>query len=163
MDANTLNDFPIVSIRGAARLGRVKDVLFATDPLRVAALRTTDDWGESIVPFERITSFGNDAVMVETDDVGERSPLGDLRSFRSLKSIHNVKIVDETGAYVGSVKSVHFDPDSGRVDRVVAATGGLMGLAGATTTVEAADLRGFGDDILTISSTRKSSNAEVLT
>ena len=159
MDAKMLNDLPIVSVNGAARLGRVKEVLFATDPFRVAALRAADDWGELLVPFERVSSFGKDAIMVGTPDDGERARQQAFKELRSLGELERVKVVDETGAYIGTVKTLEFEPDSGRVQRIVAASGGLLGVAAATTTVEATDLRGVADDLLTISKIREEPQA----
>ena len=152
MDPATLKGVAIVSMEGAARLGRVKEVLFATDPpLRVAALQATDKSGESVVPFERVSSFGSDAVMVETPDVSEHAPQPSS-PLRSLADLLKLKVVDQSGAFVGTVKSLDFDPDTGRVERLVAAAGGVLGMGGTSQTVEAVDIRSVGDDLLTISS-----------
>ena len=156
MDPGTLNGVAIVSVEGAARLGRVREVLFDTDPLRVAALLAHDKSGESIVPFDRVSSFGADAVMVETADVSEHSPQP-LSQLRSLTDLQKLKVVDETGGYVGTVKSLDFDPDSGRVERLVAETGGVLGIGRKRTTVEAHHVRSLGGDLLTISSNQEPS------
>ncbi len=156
MDPGTLKGVAIVSVEGAARLGRVKEVLFRTDPLRVAALLAADESGESIVPFDRVSSFGSDAVMVETADVSEHSP-PPSNQFRSLADLQKLKVVDDTGGYVGTVKTLDFDPASGRVERLVAEAGGVLGIGGKTTTVEVRHLRSVGGDLLTISSNREPS------
>lgn len=151
MDPATLKNLAIVSVEGAARLGRVREVLFATDPLRVAALQAADKSGESIVPFDRVSSFGPDAVMVETPDVSQHSPQPSS-PLRSLAELVKLKVVDETGAYVGTVKTLDFDRDTGRVEHLVAEAGGVLGMGARRLTVEARDLRSVGADLLTISS-----------
>jgi sporulation protein YlmC with PRC-barrel domain len=156
MDPGTLKGVAIVSVEGAARLGRVKDVLFDTGPLRVVALLAVDESGESTVPFDRVSSFGSDAVMVETADASEHSPQPS-NHLRSLAGLQTLKVVDETGKYVGTVKTVDFDPDSGHVERLVAETGGVLGRGGTKTTVEAQHVRSVGSDLLTISSNREPS------
>lgn len=159
MDPLHLKDVAIVSVEGAARLGRIKDVLFETSPLRVAALLAGDDAGESIVRFDRVSSFGSDAVMVETADVSEHAPQPSNR-LRGLAQIIGLKVVDETGGYVGTVKTLDFDPETGDVQRLMAQAGGdgVLGIgAGQRTTVEAHDVRSVGDDLITISTQREAS------
>ena len=150
MDPLTLNDVAIVSVEGAARLGRIKDVLFETSPLRVAALLAADKAGESIVRFDRVSSFGSDAVMVETADVSEHAPQPSSQ-LRSLAEILRLKVVDETGGYVGTVKTLDFDADTGLVGRLVVQVGVLGVLGIGQTTVEADDVRSVGGDLITVS------------
>ncbi|HWH27784.1 MAG TPA: PRC-barrel domain-containing protein, partial [Mycobacteriales bacterium] len=69
MDAASLKNQTIVAVSGAEKLGTVNEILFETDPLRVAALKATDANGDFVVPFERVRRFGPDAVMVESADV----------------------------------------------------------------------------------------------
>ncbi len=153
MDPGTLKDLAIISVQGATRLGRVREVLFDTDPLRVVALLAADESGESIVPFDRVGSFGSNAVMVETADVSQHSPQLSNQLW-SLADLQKLKVVDETGEYVGIVKTLDFDSDSGHVEQLVAETGGVLGRGGKRTTVEAQHVRSLGGDLLTISSNR---------
>lgn len=158
MDAKALKDVAVVSVEGAARLGRVKEVLFETDPLRVAGLRAADESGESVVPFDRVSSFGSDAVMVERPDANQVSRHGGSYShLRSLADLQKLKVVDETGGYVGTLRTVEFDPESGRVERLVAEAGGVLGVGGKRTTIEGQDVRSVGSDLLTIASTAQPS------
>lgn len=151
MDAKSLKNVAIVSVEGAARLGRVTEVLFETDPLRLAALRASDQSGESILPFDQVKSFGSDAVMVETPDVSQVSrQLDSFTHLRSLADLQKLKVVDETGGFIGTVTAVHFDPDSGRVERLMAQTGGVLGVGARGTTIEGQNVRSVGPDLLTI-------------
>lgn len=154
MDPKTLNGVAIVSVEGAARLGRVRDVLFATDPLRVAGLRAADESGESIIPFDRVSSFGSDAVMVETPDVSEHLPQPS-KQLRSLTELQKLKVVDESGGFLGALKTLDFNPDNGHVERLVAESGGMLGMGGKATTVEAQHIRSIGSDLVTVSSNRE--------
>ena len=153
MDAETLNDVAVVSVNEAARLGRVTDTLFATEPLRVAALRAGGASGEFVLPLERITNFGSDAVMVESPNVTELSRQGgSFGQLLSLADLKKLKIVDEAGNYVGTLRAVNFDPASGRVDRLSAETGGVLGIGGRKVTIEAGDVRSVGTDLVTVAS-----------
>ena len=153
MDANSLNDVAVVSVTGAARLGRVTQVLFETDPLRVAGLKAAAASGEFILPFDQVSRFGSDAVMVETPDVTQLSREGSAFSqLRTLTELKKLKVVDEAGTYVGTVQAVHFDPESGRVERLVAQSGGVLGLGRRGMDIEGTNVRSVGPDLLTITS-----------
>ena len=159
MDAKSLKNVAIVSVEGAARLGRVTEVLFETNPLRLAALRASDQSGESVLPFDRVSSFGSDAVMVETPDVSQVSRQTDsFTHLRSLADLQTLKVVDESGGFIGTITDIHFDPDSGRVERLVAHTGGMLGVGGKKTTIEGHDVRSVGSDLITISANRTASS-----
>lgn len=153
MDAETLNDVAVVSVNEAARLGRVTDILLATEPLRVAALRAGGTSGEFVLPFERIANFGSDAVMVESPNVTELSRQGgSFGQLLSLADLKKFKIVDDAGTYLGTLRAVDFDPSSGRVDRLSAEAGGVLGIGGRKVTIEASEIRSVGNDLVTVAS-----------
>lgn len=64
MDADTLKGLAVVSLAEGTRLGRVTDVLFETEPLRVVALQARGAGGDFVLPFERVRNVGADAVTV---------------------------------------------------------------------------------------------------
>jgi sporulation protein YlmC with PRC-barrel domain len=151
MDAASLRELEIISVAQANRLGKVSEVLFEIDPLRVAALRANGDEGEFVIPIERIRRFGPDAVMVENSSVRElaRAPRA---SERTLDELTHLKVVDEDGKGLGTVRTIDFDPDSGRVEQLVAGEGGRLGIGGMTATIQARAIRGVGTDLLTVAS-----------
>ncbi len=160
MDADSLNDVAVVSVAEAARLGRVTDVLFEVEPLRVAALKAVAGSNEFFIPFDQVSNFGSDAVMVKTPDVTELSrSAGPFSHLRSLADMKKLKLVDEAGTYVGTIRTVEFDPHSGRVDRLLAQTGGVLGLGRTRTTIEGHAVRGVGPDLLTVASTAEESGS----
>lgn len=151
MDAATLKDMAIVSVTGATRLGTVNEVLFETEPLRVSALRGTSDEGEFTLSIDRISRFGPDAVMVENPEVKELAR-GAGRNERTLEELTHIKVVDEDGRNLGTVRRVEFDPDSGRVEQIVTGEGGTLGIGGMKATIRAAGIRGVGTDLMTVAS-----------
>ena len=66
MKASALNGKDVVSMVDGVQIGRVEDVLFDTNALRIAALVLTTTGGRSILPFAAIRSLGADAVTVES-------------------------------------------------------------------------------------------------
>lgn len=159
MDAGTLKDRPIVAVSGAARLGKVSEILFETDPLRVSAIKASGDEGEFIVPIDRVSRFGPDAVMVETAEVKELSRATSSTE-RTLAELTQLKVVDEDGRRLGSVRSVEFDPDSGKVEQILAGEGGMLGIGGIRATIRASGVRGVGTDLLTVASSEAHDEAE---
>jgi sporulation protein YlmC with PRC-barrel domain len=149
MDAATLKDREIISVEGATRLGKVSEILFDTQPLRVVALRVHGDDGEFVVRTDRISRFGPDAVMVESPSVREMAR-PTRESERTLDDLTNLKVVDEDGKNLGTVRSIEFNPDNGEVEHVVAGGGGMLGMGGMTATIRASGIRGVGTDLLTV-------------
>jgi len=153
MDADRLKDVAVVSVAGAARLGRVTDVLFESEPLRVAALKAAAGSNEFFIPLDQISNFGSDAVMVKTPDVTELSHKGgSFSQLRGLADLKKLKIVDEVGTYVGTIETVEFDPKSGGIEQLLAKTGGVLGIGRTHTTIEGQAVRGVGSDLLTVAS-----------
>lgn len=155
MEAASLKEREIISIAHATRLGKVSEVLFEVDPLRVAALRANGDDGEFVISIERVSRFGPDAVMVEDPSVRElaRPPRA---SERTLEELTHLKVVDADGKGLGTVRSIDFDPDSGRVEQLVAGESGRLGFGGMTATIQARAIRGVGTDLLTVASSSES-------
>jgi sporulation protein YlmC with PRC-barrel domain len=154
MDADSLNNVAVVSVVEAARLGRVTEVLFEIEPLRVAALKAAAASNEFFVPFEQVSNFGTDAVMVKTPDVTELSRQDSSYShLRSLTELKKLKVVDEAGTYLGTIRTVEFDPMSGQVQRLVAEQGGVLGVGRHKETIDGQAVRGVGSDLLTVAHT----------
>lgn len=149
MNVTSLKHRPVVSLESGAKLGLVDDLLFATAPLRIAALRMTTDGQFTVLPWNVVTTIGPDALMVP-NDAAAHSPLveSSLAALAGLTTLYALKVVDEGGTFIGTVKSVDIDPQSGAVTRVEAHTGGLLGLGGTTTTIGAAEIRSIGDTVL---------------
>ena len=151
MEADKLKGMAIVSLADVARLGRIDDVLFDTQPLRVAALRATGDGQGFVIPFEQLKKIGADAVTVESGQVTQTaSKEGSFGALPGLGALTKLKVVDEAGTLVGTVGGVELDPASGRVASLAVRKGGLLGLGGTTTTVDAAMIRGVGGELLTV-------------
>ncbi len=151
MEAQKLKGMTVVSISEASRLGLITDVLFETEPLRVAALRAVGEETEFVVPFELVRNLGADAVTVESSQVTQMASEGStLGSLMGLERLQHLKVVDEAGTFVGTVHSAEVDPASGSVLDVVVRKGGLLGIGRETTTVSATAIRSVGVDVLTV-------------
>jgi sporulation protein YlmC with PRC-barrel domain len=156
MDAESLKGMAVVSIAEAARLGRVTDVLFETTPLRVEALRAANDDTDFVIPFEQVRTLGADAVMVESSEVTQMASAGStFGALSGLAELRALKVVDEAGTFLGTVRKVELDGLSGHVVRLVAHKGGALGIGGVDTAIDVAAIRSVGSDVLTVAADGK--------
>jgi sporulation protein YlmC with PRC-barrel domain len=149
MNIDAFKHLPVLSIESGARLGLVDDLLFDTSPLRVAALRVKQADQQIVVPWSMVKTVGADAIMVP-DDAAAHTPSSEasLSALRGSAAMRALKVVDEGGTFVGTVKSIEVDPASGAVTSVEAHTGGMLGMGGTTTPIAADEIRSIGDEVL---------------
>lgn len=150
MQVQQLPGMAIVSLSEADRLGAISEVLFAVDPLRIAAVRATGTSGEFVVPFDRVRSVGQDAVTIETSgaaqaDVGHDAADGLV----GMSALMALKVVDEDGRHLGSIQSIEVG-ESGRVTTVDAHVGGVLGVGGNTKQITADAIRSVGSEVVTV-------------
>ncbi|HVL54294.1 MAG TPA: PRC-barrel domain-containing protein [Vitreimonas sp.] len=150
MNVDRLKGMTIVSIGDAERLGSISDVLFATDPLRVAALEASAGDSRFVVPFDQVRKLGTDAVTVDSRQVTQAGSAAAAGELSRLSRLHELKVVDEGGTFLGVVEAVGVDETSGHVTELVARRGGVMGLGGDRTTLAAQDIRSVGSEVLTV-------------
>src|SRR5205823_13272100 len=151
MDAGKLKGMAIVSLGDEAKLGRVDDVLFGTQPLRATALSVRGDGQDFVIPFEQLTTIGADAVTVESGQVTQTaSKEGTYSGLAGLGELMKFKVVDEAGTLVGTLGGIELDPASGQATGIAVHKGGLLGLGGTTTRIDPAAIRGVGDAMLTV-------------
>ncbi len=151
MDAHKLKGMTIVSISEATRLGTITDVLFQTEPLRVAALQGAGEGTEFVIPFEDVRNLGADAVTVESSQVTQIASTGTaIGNLMGLARLRQLKVVDETGTLVGTVETARLDTATGRVEHLVAYKGGVLGVGRAATTIPVEAIRSVGVDVLTV-------------
>lgn len=151
MKADTLNGMAVLSIASGARLGRVEDLAFDTGAGRVAALRVAADGQHALIPYASIHAIGKDAITVPSDDVAQwTKPEGALATMPGLDAFKKMKVVDEAGTFLGTVKEVNLDPASGQITEVAAHEGGVLGIGGTTRTFAASDIRSVGQDVILV-------------
>jgi sporulation protein YlmC with PRC-barrel domain len=116
---------PVMSISTATSLGAVDGFIVDVKQPKVVALRLAGS--DQVIEWERIESFGPDAVTVADDEVpadqkGRVQALSDSRF-----TLLNKRVLDDRGDEAGTVHDVDFDPESGRVTSVITSTGPLDG------------------------------------
>ena len=151
MDADKLKGMAVVSIAEGTRLGRVEDVLFDTQALRVAALQIGGEGQHFVIPFDQLKNIGTDAVTVESSRVTQAAGKGGtFGALAGLANFKGLKVVDEAGTYLGQISGIGLEQTSGRVLRVTTHKGGVLGLGGTKTTIDAAAIHSVGPEVVTV-------------
>ncbi len=151
MDANTLKGMAIVSMQEGTKLGQVEQPLFDLTARRIAALRVKGDDGTFIVRFDAVASVGADAITIASSAVTQ-TPSGGATAdeLRDLDALGKLKVVDHAGTFLGTVSHVEIDPVSGEITRLDAHKGGMLGMGGTTTPIDAHTIVNVGPDLLTV-------------
>ncbi len=152
MNTDKLKGIAVVSQDEGAKLGQVDRVLFDPATLQLRAFQVKGDGQTFVVPLDRVQTIGADAIMVESSQATQTASKGgafdDLVDVNTLKRL---KVVDAAGTFVGTLRDLELDLTTGRVLRIAVHKGGVLGLGGAKTMIEAATIRGVGRDVITVS------------
>ena len=149
LNPERLVGMPVVAVAEAEKIGYVNELLFAIDPLAVRALRVHGEGGDVLVPFESIGSIGPDAITVGDHTAASTDGTGD-EEILTRAALHSLKIVDEAGAFLGTVKGVELEGTSGRIQRLTVEQGGVLGVGAQVRTFDAAAIRHVGREIVTV-------------
>jgi sporulation protein YlmC with PRC-barrel domain len=151
MDTGRLKGIAVVSLAEGTKLGQVDAPLFDSVSLQLRAFQVRGNGQTFIVPLELVRSIGTDAVTVESSQATQApSKGGEFGSLVELSILKQLKVVDAAGTFLGTLHDLELDPTSGRVLRIVVHKGGMLGLGGETTTIEAAGIRSVGGDLITV-------------
>lgn len=150
MDASLLKNRIVVSMDGGASLGSVEDVLFDTDQLRIAALVLRHDGAHLILPFAAVRHIGAEAITVTSVDFAEEGRAeGSLNLMRHLDDLLGLRVLNGEAEYLGDVRSLTIDDETGDLTELEAHSGGMLGLGGRSTVIPVSAIRGIGDDFVT--------------
>jgi sporulation protein YlmC with PRC-barrel domain len=150
MNVEKLKGMAVISVGEGARLGRVDGALFDASSLRLTALRLKGDSGEFIVPLANVRSIGADAVTVDGSEMTQAvtsSPQGTLVELSDLKER---KVVNADGTMLGVIDDLDIDPQSGQLNSLTTHKGGILGIGGEKSTIEAAAIKNIGEIITVV-------------
>lgn len=151
MNPDKLKGVAVIAQDEGARLGRVVGTLFERATLQLRALQVKGDGQGFIVPFDQVRTIGVDAIMVgSSQDSQAASNAGEFGQLIDLNAIKKLKVVDSTGSFTGTVHDLDLDATTGKTLRLIVHKGGLLGLGGETTTIDAATIAGIGPELITV-------------
>jgi sporulation protein YlmC with PRC-barrel domain len=140
MDAHTLKGMAIVSLAEGTKLGYVEQPLLDLTARKVVALQVKGESGTFIVRFDEVASVGADAITVAS--------MAD--EMRDLDEIEKLKVVDHAGTFLGTLSHVEIDPASGQITQLTAHEGGILGMGGTTTPIDARAIVSVGPELVTV-------------
>ncbi len=151
MDAHTLKGMAIVSVQEGTKLGKVEQLLLDLMTQRVTALRAKGESGTFIVRFEDVQSIGADAITVASSAAIRTPSIGGATDgLRDLDELGKLKVVDGAGTFLGTIAHIEFDPTSGEITQLTAHKGGMLGMGGTTTPIDARAIVSVGPELLTV-------------
>lgn len=154
MDVKKLKGTAVIAVAGGEKIGEVEDVLLDGSGQRVESLTVTSGGfrrhKRSVLPFSAVGSIGADAVMIADahalqPDTGTAPPAG-----RPASALDKLRVVTESGAYLGNVETAHIDPASGAVLDFEVGSSRFGGLLGKNTVVQANAITSLGADIMVV-------------
>ncbi|HEX8229048.1 MAG TPA: PRC-barrel domain-containing protein [Chloroflexia bacterium] len=145
----------ILSYNEGAKVGSVKDLLIGMNNDRVVALLVEEGGllsSPKVVPFEFVTSFGKDAVVM-TDLKGiiavDNYPEADEILARNDKLLDK-KVFTETGEDYGKITDVFFSEQGGRVVGYEVSGGLIENVKSGTSYLPLEDIVNIGPDVILI-------------
>ena len=157
MNANALKGMAIVSLQEGTKLGAIDQPLFDLTTRQLGALAVAGPDGHFVVPFPQIQQIGSDAVTVTSSQVTQTPSSGSaLGALLSLHDLGKLKVVDEDGTFLGTIHDVDVDQVSGQITQLTAHKGGLLGVGGTSTPIDAAAILTVGPELLTVTTTTTS-------
>ncbi len=151
MDAHTLKSMAIVSLAEGTRLGYVEQPLLDLTARKVVALQVRGESGTFIVRFDEVASVGTDAITVESSAATQTPSTGGAADgLRDLDELRKLKVVDRAGTLLGTISRVEIDPATGEIMQLTTHKGGMLGMGGTTTPIDAKAIVSVGPELLTV-------------
>ena len=151
MRGAALKGMAIVSITEGTRLGRVDDLVIDSAQRSIVALQCSEQGKRFIVPFQLVRNIGQDAITVENSQVTQvEGQQGLAPGTLRLDDFLKLKVVDESGAFIGNVNQVDIDAINGQMVSISVHKGGVLGLGGVTTVIPSEQIRAIGQELVTV-------------
>lgn len=139
MDAHILKSMAILSLAEGTKLGYVEQPLLDLVARKVIALQASGESGTFIVPFDAVASVGTDAITVASSAATQTpSTSGAADGLLDLDALRKLKIVDQAGTLLGAIT------------QLAAHKGGMLGMGGATTPIDARAIVSVGPELMTV-------------
>lgn len=155
MDIKAFKGIAIVSIDDGARVGAVSDILFDLEHRQIRAFIVGDGGlfgGTSrILDIADVKSIGADALMIASRDVLKADREDErYKPFSNLHAVMSLKVVTETGDYVGTLSTIQIETTGGTFTDLEIGKRGFLSTFHATTVVPAGAVTSFGRDVVII-------------
>ncbi|MGE3267493.1 MAG: PRC-barrel domain-containing protein [Chloroflexota bacterium] len=163
MKASNLTGMPVISVADGVKAGNVADLILSATSPQVTALVLKSQREQTILPFDSIRQIGPDAIMIDRlslvrDEIATDG--GD--EVRRFTAMVGKEAAGDDGTYLGDLKDLDIDTQSGRVETMALHRGGMMGIGGEEITVPGSNLHAFGTKLLTVAPPAGDPGADLL-
>lgn len=159
VDVKEVQGRPIVTIANGEKIGEIDDVVIDGQDRRVGAFRIRSGGFLSkqhhYLPFGAIQTIGDDAVMIQSGDALQQSYGDRADGYFTLGTLTKLRVVTQSGTYVGDIASARFDPATGQITDLEVGTGGIFR---SNTIVDRSSVISVGSDIIVVSDTTASAS-----
>ncbi len=154
MDVKEVQGRPVVTIANGEKIGEIDDVVVDGQDRRVAAFRVSSGGFLSrkhyYLPFGAIQTIGDDAVMIQSGDALQQSYGDRADGYFTLDALTKLRVVTQSGTYVGDIASARFDPATGQITDFEIGDGGIFR---SRTIVDPGNVISIGSDIIVVANT----------
>ena len=154
MKAEALQGLPVVSIADSTVVGHVDALFFEPQQRRLAVLELVAAGQRARIPVAAVHHIGPDAVTIPAIAVVQwlnpTSIPPEQAGLLGLGELTKLRVLDEAGTFLGSIKSVEVDPGDGRISQVHVHQGGVLGLGGTTHTIAGEQVRSASRELMVV-------------
>ncbi|MDP4092848.1 MAG: PRC-barrel domain-containing protein [Bacillota bacterium] len=119
MKCSEVVGLPVICINSGKQEGVVKDVIFNPREKEATALLLESQGlrvGQKIIPVEKVSSFGKNAVMIEDSSSISVLKRTHKKTEANKGEVRGMKVYSKTGDTLGTVEDVLFDSKSGIIE-----------------------------------------------
>lgn len=154
MKVEVLQGLPVVSIADGTVVGHVDALYFEPQQRRLGVLELTAAGQRARIPFAAVHHIGPDAVTIPAvaavQWLNPTSIPPAQAGLLSLGELMKLRVLDEAGTFLGSIRSVEIDPEDGRISQVQAHHGGVLGIGGTTHTIAGEQIRSASSELMVV-------------
>jgi sporulation protein YlmC with PRC-barrel domain len=157
MNVKELVGMTVFAIDGGLNAGTVERLLFSPEEMRVTDLVVTrgtamleEPEPQRVLPTDRIKAIGRDAITIESEDVLDVTPDGEVPAGRvAFDEIEREKVITESGDQIGEVSSISFSDTDYRLTSIEVSRGFLSGSA----LIPVSQVVSVGEDVIVVRDT----------
>ena len=131
---NDIIGLPVICLKNGNKKGEIKDIFFDSQGMVVTAF-LVDEGGllhsSRIIYYQNISSFGEDAIMIQQNSFVEHVPMNYRNSFQfhTRHNIVDLEVLTEEGQNIGMVQDLLVDMENGKIVALILTDGLFHDLA----------------------------------
>lgn len=154
MNVKELVGMTVFAIDGGRNVGSVERLFFSPEDMRITDLvvaRGTamleDPEPQRMLSTERIKAVGRDAITIESEDLLDVTPDGEVPDGRvAFDEIEREKVITESGDEIGEVTSISFSDNTFLLESIEVSRGFLSG----NVVIQMSQVVSVGEDVIVV-------------